>query len=50
MILNRIRKAIDPKLRDNQCGFREKRTTNIESFAVQRIIEEVTNNLLAVIT
>ena len=51
MILNRIRKAIDPKLRYNQCGFREKRTTVAQIFALRRIMEEVKkNNLPAVIT
>ena len=51
MILNRIRGAIDPKLRDNQNGFREKRSTVAQILALRRIIEEVKrNNLPSVLT
>ena len=51
MILNRIRAAIDPKLRCNQNGFRPKRTTVSQILALRRIIEEVKlNNLKAVLT
>ena len=51
MILNRIRSAIDPKLRYNQNGFRPKRTTVAQILALRRIIEEVKrNNLSAVLT
>jgi hypothetical protein len=51
MILNRIRSAIDPKLRYNQNGFRPKRTTVAQILALRRIIEEVKrNNLTAVLT
>ena len=50
MILNRIRRAIDPHLRDNQNGFREGRTTVSQILALRRIIEEVKgNNLTAVL-
>lgn len=50
MILNRLRSAIDPHLRDNQNGFREGRTTLAQIFALRRIIEEVKrNNLVAVL-
>ncbi|KAJ8351146.1 hypothetical protein SKAU_G00226220 [Synaphobranchus kaupii] len=50
MILNRIRGAIDPYLRENQNGFREGRTTVAQIFALRRIIEEVKrNNLTAVL-
>ena len=51
MILNRIRKAIDPKLRIHQNGFRPKRTTVAQILALRRIIEGVKqNNLPAVLT
>ncbi|KAJ8346398.1 hypothetical protein SKAU_G00277990 [Synaphobranchus kaupii] len=40
MILNRIRGAIDPYLRENKNGFREGRTTVAQIFALRRIIEE----------
>ncbi|KAJ8372628.1 hypothetical protein AAFF_G00280930 [Aldrovandia affinis] len=40
MILNRIRHAIDPHLRENQNGFREERTTVAQILALRRIIEE----------
>ncbi|KAJ8337946.1 hypothetical protein SKAU_G00369120 [Synaphobranchus kaupii] len=50
MILNQIRGAIDPYLRENQNGFREGRTTVAQIFALRRIIEEVKrNNLTAVL-
>ena len=51
MILNRIRAAIDPELRYNQNGFREKRSTVAQILALRRIIKEVKNNKLpAVLT
>lgn len=50
MILNRIRGAIDPYLRENQNGFREGRSTVTQILALRRIIEEVKkNNLTAVL-
>ncbi|KAJ8361351.1 hypothetical protein SKAU_G00178760 [Synaphobranchus kaupii] len=50
MILNRLRHAIDPHLRENQNGFREGRTTVAQILALRRIIEEVKkNNLTAVL-
>ena len=49
MILNRNRDAIDPHLRDNQNGFRKGRTTIGQILALRRIIEEVKNNLAAVL-
>ena len=39
MILNRIRPKLDPWLRINQNGFREKRTTTSQVLALRRIIE-----------
>ena len=51
LILNRIRTAIDPKLRNNQNGFRAKRSTVSQILALRRIIEEVKkHNLTAVMT
>ena len=51
MILNRIRSAIDIRLRVNQNGFRPERTTVAQILAVRRIIEGVkANNLKAVLT
>ena len=51
IIMNRIRNAIDPKLRNNQNGFRPKRTTVAQVVAVRRIIEGVKEkNLPAVLT
>ena len=51
LILNRIRSAIDPKLRYNQNGFRPNRTTVAQILALRRIIEGVkANNLPAIIT
>ena len=41
MILNRIRPILDPLLRINQNGFREKRTTTTQVLALRRIIEGV---------
>lgn len=41
MLLDRVREAIDPHLRDNQNGFREGRTTVTQILALKRIIEEV---------
>lgn len=49
MILNRLRSAIDPHLRDNHNGFREGRTTLAQILALQRIIEEVKRNNLAAV-
>ncbi|KAJ4939860.1 hypothetical protein JOQ06_029296 [Pogonophryne albipinna] len=50
MILNRIRRAIDPHLRQNQNGFREGRTTVAQILALRRMIEEVKkDNLTAVL-
>ena len=49
MILNRIRSAIDPHLRENQNGFREGRTTLAQILALRRIIEEVKRNNLAAV-
>ncbi len=51
MILNRIRRVLDVKLRRNQNGFRPKRTTVAQILALRRIIEGVKeNNLPAVLT
>lgn len=51
LILNRIRAAIDPKLRYIQNGFRKNRSTVAQILAFRRIIEEVKNyNLPAVIS
>ena len=51
MILNRLRSAIDPHLRDNQNGFRERRSTTSHILALRRTIEEVkSNNLTAILT
>ncbi|CAK6984853.1 LINE-1 retrotransposable element ORF2 protein [Scomber scombrus] len=41
MILNRIRSAIDPHLRESQNGFREGRSTTAQILALRRMIEEV---------
>ncbi len=41
MILNRIRPVLDPLLRKNQNGFREKRSTVSKILALRRIIEGV---------
>ena len=51
MILNRIRSALDVKLRRNQNGFRTKRTTVAQILALRRVLEGVrANNLPAVLT
>ena len=51
MILNRIRSAINPKLRMNQNGFRPERSTISQILTLRRIIEGVkANNLPAVLT
>ena len=51
MILNRIRSKIDLHLRNNQNGFRPKRTTVAQILALRRIIEGVKgNNLKAILT
>ena len=51
MILNRIRSEIDIRLRNNQNGFRPKRTTVAQILALRRIIEGVQgNNLTAILT
>ena len=50
MMLNRLRPAIDPLLRNNQNGFREGRSTS-QILGLRRIIEELKlNNLSVVIT
>ena len=49
MILNRMRSAIDPHLRENQNGFREGRTTLAQILALRRIIEEVKRHNLAAV-
>ena len=49
MILNRIRRAINSHLRDNQNGFREGKTTLAQILAIRRIIEEVKRNNLAAV-
>ena len=51
MILLRIRKALEPKLRCNQNGFRPGRTTVAEIPAQRRVMEEARkNNHSAVLT
>ena len=51
MLLNRIRPHLDDKLRPNQCGFREKRSTTEQILALRRIIEGIEDkNLSAVVT
>ena len=51
MLLNRIRPHLDDKLRPNQCGFREKRSTTKQILALRRIIEGIEDkNLSAVVT
>ena len=51
MILNRIRPEIDPKLRENQNGFREGRTTTGQILALRRLIEGIKGKKLpAVLT
>ena len=39
MLLNRIRPAIDPKLRNNQAGFRQNRSAIQQIHALRRLIE-----------
>ena len=51
LILNRIRKTIDPLLRNNQNGFRPGRNTIGQILALRRIIEEAkAHNLPAILT
>jgi hypothetical protein len=51
LILNRIRSVLDLKLRNNQNGFRPKRTTVAQILSLRRIIEGVkANNLPAILT
>ena len=51
MLLNRIRPHLDDKLRPNQCGFREKRSTTEQIVALRRIIEGIEDkHLSAVVT
>lgn len=50
MMLNRIRDPIDPYLRYNQNGFRQKRSTTSHILALRHILEEARrNNLTAVL-
>ena len=46
LILNRIKPALDGKLRNNQNGFRPKRSTSAQILALRRIIEGVKANNL----
>jgi hypothetical protein len=41
MILNRIHPVLDPLLRTNQNGFRQKRTTLQQVLAIRRMIEGI---------
>ena len=51
MLLNRIRPHLDTKLRPNQCGFREGRSTISQILALRRLIEGIQDkNLTAVLT
>ena len=51
VILLRIRKVLEPKLRCNQNGFRPGRTTVAEILALRRVMEEARkNNHSAVLT
>ena len=51
MLLNRLRPVIDPLLRINQNGFRQKRTTVGQLLALRRILEGVkSNNLSCILT
>ena len=51
MILNRIRPVLDPLLRHNQNGFRQKRTTVGQILAIRRILEGIKDkNLPAIFT
>ena len=50
-LLNRIRPHLDDKLRPNQCGFRENRSTIEQILALRRILEGVNEkNLSAIVT
>ena len=51
MLLNRIRPVLDPLLRTNQNGFRERRTTVQQVLALRRLMEGIKRkHLPAVIT
>ena len=51
MLLNRIRPHLDPWLRINQNGFREKRSTEAQILSLRRLIEGIkSKNLPAIIT
>ena len=51
MIMNRLRPALDPLLRNAQNGFRQKRTTVGQIVALRRLLEGVrANNLSCVLT
>ena len=51
MILNRIRPVLDPLLRPNQNGFRQKRTTVGQILAIRRILDGIKDtNLPAIFT
>ena len=51
MLLNRIRPVLDPLLRTNQNGFREKRTTVQQVLALRRLVEGIKRKQLpAIIT
>ena len=51
MLLNRIKPRIDPKLRINQNGFREGRSTLAQVLTLRRLIEGIkAKNLSAVMT
>ena len=51
MLLNRIRPHLDDKLRPNQCGFRENRSTIEQILALRRILEGANEkNLSAKVT
>ena len=51
MILNRIRPILDPQLRPNKNGFRQKRTTVVQILEIRRILEGIKdNNLPAIFT
>ena len=51
MLLNRIRPHLDPLLRMNQNGFREKRSTEAQILTLRRLIEGIkSKNLPAILT
>ena len=51
LIMNRLRPALDPLLRNSQNGFRKKRTTVGQIVALRRLLEGVrSNNLSCVLT